>query len=376
MPKPRIALIRQRYKADGGAERFVSRALDALGQSGLNITLIARKWDGGEHFQIEKCDPPYLGRLWRDKSFAQCVCNTVKNKKYDLIQSHERLSCCNLYRAGDGVHREWLKQRSRVLPAWRQKALWLSPYHHYIMSAEKAMFESDQLKAVICNSDMVRKEILSYFAINAEKIHVIYSGVDTEHFHPDCQKDSDTVRSELGVSDEDTVFLFVGSGFERKGLNTFIKALSIMPASVKGLVIGQDKKLPDYEKAAKELGLEERLLFLGKKSDVRPYYGAADALILPTLYDPFPNVILEGMACGLPVLTSTKSGGAEVIEEGKQGYVHDALDYHAFSESMTKLVDKKHAQACGKAARKRISPFTLEKMAIQLNLLYSNLINP
>jgi UDP-glucose:(heptosyl)LPS alpha-1,3-glucosyltransferase len=373
--KPRLAIIRQKYRDDGGAERFVSRALEALGQSGLDVTLITRNWKGGENFRIQQCDPSYLGRLWRDKSFANCVCKTVSTSQFDLIQSHERLSCCNLYRAGDGVHREWLKQRSRVLPKWRQQALWASHYHRYIMSAEKKMFESEQLKAVICNSQMVSDEILRYFDISPDKLHVIYSGLDTEHFHPDCRKDSAAVRTELGFSEDDSVFLFVGSGFERKGLRTFINALALLPTSAKGIVIGEDKNRAKYETLSNTSGLNDRLIFLGKKSDVRPYYGAADALVLPTLYDPFPNVILEAMACGIAVLTSTKSGGAEVINDGKQGYVHDALDIVGFSASMEKLMDSDHARSCGKAARKCIAPFTLEKMSIQLNLLYSRLLS-
>jgi UDP-glucose:(heptosyl)LPS alpha-1,3-glucosyltransferase len=72
------------------------------------------------------------------------------------------------------------------------------------------------------------------------------------------------------------------------------------------------------------------------QSETLPFYQMADGL-LPTLYDPFPNVILEAMACGLPVITTTGCGGAEFIVQGSNGYVCDALDIPALQESVSAL---------------------------------------
>src|SRR5512147_1218730 len=107
MRAPRVALVRQRYAHDGGAERFVSRALEALRSRDVRLTLVTREWRGGEGFDVLTCNPFYLGRLWRDWSFARAVCRRLEAESFDLVQSHERLACCDVYRAGDGVHREW-----------------------------------------------------------------------------------------------------------------------------------------------------------------------------------------------------------------------------------------------------------------------------
>jgi len=114
MTSPRVALIRQRYAHDGGAERFVSRALDALKSHAVQLTLVTREWHGAEGFEVLRCDPFYLGRLWRDWSFACAACRAVKRGSFDLVQSHERIACCDFYGAGDGVHREWFMQGARA----------------------------------------------------------------------------------------------------------------------------------------------------------------------------------------------------------------------------------------------------------------------
>jgi UDP-glucose:(heptosyl)LPS alpha-1,3-glucosyltransferase len=370
----RIALVRQRYRDDGGAERFVSRAVESLDRADIELTLIARQWNSTGKARALRCDPFYLGRLWRDAGFARCVCKTQEHEDFDLVQSHERLDCCDVYRAGDGVHREWLHQRSRVLPPLQANMLWLNPYHRYVMNTEKRMFESARLRAVICNSKMIRDEILGYFDIAVEKLHVIYSGVDTERFHPRLKAERQTVRASLGLDDAQTVFLFVGSGFERKGAAPLIRALAQLPDHAHALIVGEDKYRYRYEQLSTSLGVARRTHFVGRQADISPYYGAADALVLPTLYDPFPNVILEAMACGLAVITSSKSGGAEFIREGENGYVRDALDIDGLSQAMHHLLDPEHAQKAGRQARETIEPFTLERMGAELSALYRKLL--
>ena len=176
----RIALIRQRYTPFGGAERFVSRAMDALGEQGASVTIVTRQWQGEALHQALICNPFHMGRLWRDWSFARCVCNALGDAKFDLVQSHERLSCCDIYRAGDGVHREWLAQRKRVLGPMARLGMMLNPYHRYVLGAEKHMFHSRQLKGVICNSRMVKEEIIRHFGLPESKLHVIYGGFSSQ----------------------------------------------------------------------------------------------------------------------------------------------------------------------------------------------------
>src|SRR5512140_23565 len=193
----KIALVRQRYNPYGGAERFVERALTALAAEDVELTLLARAWSeaaspdaagGHKDWRLLRCNPFYIGRVWRDWGFARAVCVAVKGHSFDLVQSHERISCCDVYRAGDGVHRQWLANRRRAAGLWERIALTLNPYHWYTLAAEKRLFASPRLRAVICNSNMVKEEVRRHFGLAEAKLRVIYSGVDLALFRPELRQ--------------------------------------------------------------------------------------------------------------------------------------------------------------------------------------------
>jgi UDP-glucose:(heptosyl)LPS alpha-1,3-glucosyltransferase len=368
-----LALIRQRYTPYGGAERFVARALEALAAEGVRVTVVTRRWEGEAASLI--CDPFYLGSLWRDFGFARCVCRALATRRFDLVQSHERIACCDLYRAGDGVHRVWLAERARVMGPLARLAQWLNPYHRYLLRAERRLFESPRLKAVICNSRMVRDEILAHFAIDPARLHVIYSGVDLARFRPPEAEERRLSRAALGIPQHTPVFLFLGSGFERKGLATALIAFARLPAgSARLLVVGRDRKSRRYEALARRLGCAAAVHFLGPQREVLAFYHAADALVLPTLYDPFPNVALEALACGLPVITSPRSGAAEILTEGETGFVRDALDAQGIAEAMIQLTEEARRATMQAAARRLALGFGLEQAVDQLLALYRTLL--
>jgi len=369
----RIALIRQRYTAFGGAERFVTNALEALKSQGAHLTLVTRQWQAQAGLDAVICNPFYLGSLWRDWGFARAVCRELARRDFDLVQSHERIACCDVYRAGDGVHAQWLANRRAALGAVGRLALALNPHHRYVLAAERGLFESPRLRAVICNSRMVKEEIRRHFGVDEDKLHVIYSGVDTAAFHPGLRtQHRQAVRERHGIPTDALVFLHVGSGFERKGIARLLAALARLPGAARALIVGKDKHLERYQRLADHLGLAGRAYFTGGLTDVKPCYGAADVFCLPTLYDPFPNAALEAMASGLPVVTSTQCGAAELIEPGRNGYVCDALDVTALADAMRRAAER--SSEMGVAARRTVEPLTLAAMSACLVGLYQKLL--
>lgn len=372
-----IALVRQRYTAFGGAERFVDRALSSLKAQNTQLTLICRDWKGEPGYDIHSCRPFYLGRTWRDVSFSHCVQQHITHTAYDLVQSHERIPGCHIYRAGDGVHREWLIQRARVQTPLTARLTRLNLFHRHILAAEKAMFLSPKLRKVICNSHMIKHEIQHHFGLTDDKFCVIHNGVDSDKFHPQLKKHRAQVRHQLQIADDAPVFLFVGSGFERKGAGALIKALAMMQKKTPGahaIFVGKDKQLAKYQTQAQQHGVSARCHFVGPQQDVRPYYGAADVFVLPTLYEPFPNVVVEAMACGLPVITSSKCGSCDIITPGENGFICDALDIEQLAAHMQTLSSPELQGKMGNQARLTVEPMSLDHMATQLLALYEDLL--
>lgn len=374
MNKHRLAIVRQKYRPDGGAERFVSRALTALSDKNLELNVITREWQGEKQddWHIHICNPQKWGRISREQGFARAARALWQAEQFDIVQSHERIPGCDIYRAGDGVHRRWLQQRTRILSGWRSQLLMHDRYHRYVMNAERAMYEAPELKAVICNAEMIKREIIEDFSVDPRNIHVIYNAIDSSRFIPAESGQRQILRQQFDLPASATVLCFVGSGFERKGLAAAIRAIA--PTDRYLLVVGQDKAEQQYRALAQSLGCAGRVRFCGMQKETLPFYQAADALLLPTLYDPFPNVILEAMACGLPVITSETCGGAEFIEQHKNGFVCDALDIPALTDAVMAITPLDYDNKMGLNARYKVSEETPERLSRQLVSLYQNLL--
>lgn len=381
----KLAIVRQKYTPFGGAERFVERALGSLKAQHVDVDIIARQWTtpasspneapSAEKSAGHRVNPFYIGRTWRDWSFARGVQKIIASGEYDLVQSHERIPGCHIYRAGDGVHATWLALRAALRSPLSRLTERLSPWHRYTLRAEAAMFRHPNLSAVICNSHMVRDDIAQRFGIPLEKLPVIYNGVDLEHFHPRLRNEHRAaLRGKVGVGDTVPIVLFVGSGFERKGLPGLLDALALLPASSAQLwVVGHDKSTLAMQKKAARLGLAERVRFWGPQKDVRPFYGAADIFALPTLYDPFPNAALEALACGLPLITTTTCGAAELVT-ADNGLVVAAHHPESLAAAITTLCEPGRAAAMQTAARSSVSTLDLARMADKLTALYTRIL--
>ena len=371
----RLAIIRQSYTPYRGAERFVEAALEALLERGIAITLYTRRWPQTQLQLIEPvlCNPLYVGRLWRDWGFARAVCGKIARHPPELVQSHERLLCCDVYRAGEGVHQVWLEEHLRGESALARRTIEWSPYHRYVLNMERRLYASPALRAVICSSKMVRDEIRDRFGVAEDKLHVIYNAVDSEVFSPQSKQHRAAVRGKLGVPEGATVFL-ICSSHVREGVARAITALARLPGDTYLFVVGPDTARGHYKRLAQQHGIANRVALIGPQEDPRPFYGAADAFVLPTLYDAFPNAVLEAMACGLPVVTSTKCGAAELVVENDAGFACPARDVDSLAWHMMTLTDAGARAALGGRAREAVLPLTPPAMTLQLVLLYRDLL--
>lgn len=224
-----------------------------------------------------------------------------------LLFSMERLPGADIFRAGDGLHSAWLERLGDEEPAWKRHFRRNRPMHRRILSLEKALFRDPELR-VVANSRMVAGELGRVHGFDEERVAIIPNGFDVPDFPEEERwRRRAEVRARHGVGESETLFLFAGSGWKRKGVDFLLGAFAALESSGARLMVVGKGKLP--------WAVPPGVHFAGPVADPADYFLAADVFVLPTLYDPFSNACLEAACFGLPVITSDANGFAEVIDD-------------------------------------------------------------
>jgi UDP-glucose:(heptosyl)LPS alpha-1,3-glucosyltransferase len=182
-----IVFVRQQFSAFGGGERILDRIVAALLARGARAKLLGRSWEPRKGLQFIHCDPPKTPRFLREQRFARAACEILRSETGYIVQSHERLPCCDIFRAGEGSHLAYIEHRKRGLSRAAGILLDLHPFHRNIIALERDMFASPHLQAVMVNSAMVAEEIRRLYSVPQERLHLVPNGIDLDHFHPDAR---------------------------------------------------------------------------------------------------------------------------------------------------------------------------------------------
>jgi UDP-glucose:(heptosyl)LPS alpha-1,3-glucosyltransferase len=202
-----------------------------------------------------------------------------------------------------------------------------SPYHQVQMLVERRAFRNPRLKRVIAVSNFVRDDLIREFGLAPEKTVTIYNGVDLDRFRPATAPSARAaIRQKFVLPASAKVIAFVGNGFARKGLKFLIEAWPLVTGGAFLLVAGTDRQTDKFRRRAQALNVGARVVFAGPQPDIETIFHAADAFALPSLFEPFGNVVMEAMASGLPAMTSAYSGVAELIPPSMRGFRVDHPD--------------------------------------------------
>lgn len=352
----KIALVIYQYSdSKGGVERYVSDLSKGLIKIGHEVHIFCHKRDEPSTQGIIFHYVPATSALYRAfkmVSFANQSAKMLKEDKFDIIQGFGRTYYQDVLRFGSGCHWEYLKHTHFSMQSTVVRLLHrINPRNMIVMHMEKKSFRSDNYKKIICISNMVKREIQYYYGIPEQDITVIHNAVDLERFTPINRYGyREKIRNEIGIKDDEIAILFVGSGFERKGLASAIEALSLIPDKrFKLIVIGKGNEFK-YQLFATRAGVCERVLFLGARENIEQYYAASDIFIFPSLYDAFGTVVLEAMASGLPSLVSNQSGASEVVVHNKDSFVINPKDTVGMARYLNELADKIKREEMGKSA--------------------------
>ncbi|MBF0317667.1 MAG: glycosyltransferase family 4 protein [Nitrospirae bacterium] len=354
----KIAFIRKTFNPYGGAENYLNSLIRQLKTSGNDIHVLSTNWTDCTDIHCHKIDTINLNSLTSALSFNHNATHAADMLNCDCTVSFERTTCQDIYRAGDGCHKQWLILRGEGVGRLRRLSFALNPMHKALLSIERQCFQTTPL--IVANSRMVKEQIMEHYGIDDDRIVVLYNGVDLERFKRPVNRSlwSEQVRTEFGIPADCRLLLFVGSGFERKGLAVAISALVYLGGQFRLIVAGAGGTLK-YRKQARELGVTDRVVFAGPQTGIERLYVAADVFVLPTLYDPFSNATLEAMACGAAPVTTKNNGAAEIIQHGRDGLLLDnAQDAQELADKIRQIADNRDVYSLNAAEKAAAYPIS------------------
>ena len=358
----KLLIIARPFVFHGGVERATAGLVDALVQHGYDVHLLSPRAQVSIPGVTRHVLPlPPLPSAARALALAALARVVVSRGGWDVVQSHERTLRQDIYRAGEGCHRAYLHSMG---DAGRRRPL----FHRIVLGLERRVFAATP--HVVAISRRGAAEIADLYGVPGERLSVVYNGVDLERFHPrNRHVERRGARAEIGVAADAWTLLFVGSGFERKGLATAIDAFAALAdRSSRLVVVGKGSTQPFRDRATR-LGVDRRIAWLGPRPDIERWYAAADVVVLPSRYEPFGNVHLEALASGVPVVASAAAGGAEVIVDGGGGAVVDPRDAGAVATALGRLREKNPAELAA-AARRAAEPFTFTAQVAGFQRVY------
>jgi UDP-glucose:(heptosyl)LPS alpha-1,3-glucosyltransferase len=365
----RIAMLVRRFDpAGGGTERDFAAAARCLADAGHEVRIYAARARASlwHEMPVHPLPLPRLPRSLEVIGFGLLAGRFARRDGTDLTISFGRTIDSDLIRCEGGAHAAYLEAARQWESAAASAARAMSPYHAAQCRIEARGFASRRLRMVLAISRMVAGDVQRRFAIAPDKVETLYNGLDQERLEsasdPHLRME---VRRRLGIDQASPVALFIGNGFARKGLRKLLEAWPMAAARNYLLVAGEDRALQRYWKMARRLRIDDRVLFLGKRNDIAGLLAAADIVTLPSLFEAFGNVVLEGMAAGLPVLTSARCGAAEVLPaELRQFVVQDPMNPAEIAQRLDALLAA--PREIGALARAAAAQFTWERYGKRL----------
>lgn len=372
--KQRVTLLKSNLSAGGGLEKYTLYIAQVFYKLGCEVVLLTSGKELSHPF-LEGVEVHYFKKK-KNFSFQKLLAFDTACRNFllahpsDIVFGLDRNSFQTHYRAGNGCHAAFLKQRGRQSSFIKRLSFFINPLHRTLLNFEKATYENKDTQ-IFANSNMVKEEILTHYAAFEENIHVVHNGVEWEAFEPAFSIWPEIRQERLkeyGLDPDAYQFLFAGHGFHRKGLKPLLRALKRLDKyEVQLSVVGKDKDIKEFQSLVSALSLDKKVKFFGKIESVTPFYQMADALVLPTLYDPFANVTLEAAAMGLYILTSKNNGATEILDPSNSSIIEDPLSPLSIEKALVQALEHRKTFPSSENIRNSVQPYNfstqLDKLA-------------
>ena len=348
----KIALAFPGCHRRGGVERVMLECANFLDERDHETHVYASDWDkqalraGVRRHHVATPKRPSVAHVL---GFARQSAKALRRARpqFDIVGGFG-VSC-------PGAHVVWVQS---VQAAWleisRSRRDWkgrlkqnLNPFHPLIIQMEKRVYGGKKYCHLVALSETVKNDLMRFYNVPAADITVIPNGFSPSEFNPERRaNERAAMRRKLGYDDSQRVVIFAANELERKGFGPLLRAIaSLNDERVCLLAVGR-LDAQAYAPEIARLKMTGRVHFSGPTSDVASFYAAADVFALPTQYEAWGLVIVEAMACGLPVVTSRLAGASIAVREGENGHLlDDPDDVESIARFLKPLLDGKHQTA-------------------------------
>ncbi len=371
----KVTIACKYFSPRGGAQTFLFNFVRHLLEDDHRVRVITMEVEGEmDGVETQRVGMPPVPRTLRDVTFARRVQRALQEDEHDVSFGEQKTWGTDVVRPGGGVHEEYLPQVIRSYPSRFLRFIQsikkrISLKERLNLHIERKLYRAHRPLKVIAISRMVKEHLLEHYPGLRGRIPLVYCGVDCDRFVPGDDEEKAKVRREVGVPSEALLCAFCAFDLRRKGIDTTLRALSIlkersMQRPVHLLVIGRDRRWA--RRLSSQLDVSDRVHFTGITEPDR-YYRACDVSVLPSYFDPFANVCLESLASGLPLITSTWTGAHELLTPGEDGfYIEDPEDADGLAEYIARFSDQKVLKSASGAARRLACEYTDDRMFSEL----------
>jgi UDP-glucose:(heptosyl)LPS alpha-1,3-glucosyltransferase len=371
--------------ARGGCETYIGDLSRRLAKEGHEVHLYSCRWDASALPQgmiFHKLEVPRGPRFLRPWRFAQACEQALAGQQHDVSMGFDKTWGQDILYPQGGLHLASREHNLRKFshPLVRQLAGFgkaLDPASRSFAMLERKQYLGTDQPIILVNSKMVQGHFQRFYQLGPERVRVLYSAIDPGRFAAEDQEQRrQAERTRWRVDPGEPVGLFVAMNYRLKGLAPLIRALAEIPREVRfRLAIIGDPKFSKYARLAARLGVAERCLFLGHRRDPKDAYFAGDFLVHPTFYDPCSLVVLEALACGLPVITTQYNGASELLSVPENGRViQDPHNAQELAQAITDLLDPVAHPSHVAAARAAAQRWTFENHYQQMLQVFEEVV--
>jgi UDP-glucose:(heptosyl)LPS alpha-1,3-glucosyltransferase len=372
----RIGYTYLHHGAGGGIERAASDLATSMAERGHDVHFhCAESSSAAGRVTLHRVHVPGAPNCLRLSSFAVAAQRQIARGAYDIVHSHGSIIGGDVITA-HSCHRAGLRIVSAIPAGVTRSGRNYGLADAVRLHIERRNFAGRSYRSVIAVSRGVKEELVAEYGVPPDDIHVIPNGIRTDRFpgakNPRIRLE---VRSRLAIPSSTLLLLFVGNEFARKGLADAIAALQhIDTTDLLLLVAGSDDAEP-YARLAREMGVHERVRFLGHQDDIDGIYQASDLFVFPSRYEASSLAVLEAAAAGLPLILTRFHGAEDLLEEGKTGFSVDR-DPVAIARALTVCIgDAALVRTMGDAARARAQQFDILKVTSRVLDVYQAVLN-